>query len=166
MLEEIQEWVGDKSILVVGNGPKVDESDGEVVVRMNLGIEKPCDIWVDNVSHLHLGKKIHHTPACKFIVHTTKYWHYDKVGEWSLPKIWNVGKDLHLDRPSTGMMTLWWLLKFFPDNRKIITGYNGKINRYTNKKEAGPHDFKKERDLLKGWHDKGKLEWLDESDYH
>lgn len=141
---DLKRFVGYTPILIVGNGERWSHKNGCIIVRMNHGVVDPCDIWVDNVSYVHAGRNIQ--PAeHMFRIHTMKR----LPSGICLTK--EEGRSMAKalpEHPSTGLMTIWLMKHWFPDNEVFITGYNGKTNRYTAKKMMGPHDFKRERDVV------------------
>lgn len=158
LIQSLQKWVGDKSILLVGNGPEYTINNSHLLVRMNTGVVDGCDIWIDGMSYLHRFKEWK-VPVGKYkkIVRLDKHAQdrQDYPG-YILPKSEynSMTKELGMDRPSTGMMAMWWFRKYFPDNKKFITGYNGDYNRYTkrhNGHPAGSHKWDRERIILEEW---------------
>lgn len=156
--QDILDWVGEKPILIVGNGERYSWKNGCVVVRMNWGATQPCDIWIDNITWTHAGRNI--LPVeYKWRVHTVKR----KPTGINLTK--EEGRDMAKalpEHPSTGLMTIWLMKRWFPENEVFITGYNGKTNRYTGKKMMGPHDFREERKVMGDWVESGWIKTLED----
>ena len=160
-LQEIKNFIGDKSILIIASGEKTTEVEAGVVVRMNYGIQDPCDIWVDGMMYLPkwYNKKRNILPPTlpKHIVRLDWYArNMEELPGYLQPKddFKEACKALDMERPSTGMQTLYWFKKHFPDNEKIITGYNGSVDRYTKDlvfRADVAHDKAKERQQLQEW---------------
>lgn len=157
-IQSLQEWVGDKSILIVGNGPNHATNNADLIVRMNFGIQDGCDLWVDGMSYLYKYNKWR-VPVGKYnrVIRLDKHARDNpKHPGYLLPKeeFNRMSKELGLARPTTGLMALWWFKEYFPDNEKTVTGFNGDYDRYTNAVNAPVncvHDWPKERVILKEW---------------
>jgi len=133
-----------RSTHLLPGGSKDEElpPDATVVVRMNHGGQEDCDIWVDNVSHLPCGKNLKLGEHKEAVIANTLLPDLDY--KWLVRRLEGA-------KPSTGIMVAYYFLLSYPENTKYITGYNGKINRYRNRKMLGPHDWKLERKLLEEW---------------
>ena len=168
-----------KKVLLVGNSENPKEQDYlkyNCIVRMNLGIqEEPCDVWIDN-----LVNKAHETLGYIPTIKNIMRMNCEKNGRrlnrmpkelvertwfWNVTDYNNMCNKFSYERPSTGFISIYYLLTFCNCNL-TITGYDffETHNRWTmeiHQKSGTPaypvHDFVKEERIITDWIKKGKL---------
>lgn len=169
----------DKSVLLVGNGEVINEtnhSNYDCIVRMNLGgIEKPCDVWINNLVY-----KGH--SSLRFIPNVDKILRLncEKNGTRlkRIPKVlenrdiwyWNVNEFNKMcsklyERPTTGIISIYFL-RFVCNSNVTVTGFDffSTRNRYTmeihhvNNLPAYPcHNMSLEKQIITDWANEGKI---------
>lgn len=151
-IEDLKDFVLDKDILIIGNGAEHSILPNYIIVRMNAGVIEGCDIWVDGISYLSGYRKLKIGKVGRIVRLDKLARNTEKYPGYILPHYLykEMCENLVLQRPSTGMMSLWFFNKFFPDNKKIISGFNGDYNRYSGKKNVSNeiHDWAREREIL------------------
>jgi len=172
-------YMKDKDLLVIGNAvpdKEPDYSKYNCIVRMNLGIKTtPCDVWIDNLvnkSHKFLGdipenKNIIRLNAEKEGKRMNRMPTELKPHAW----LWNANdynlmcKELDYEKPTTGLVSIYWLLNNIKFNSMTITGYDffKTPNRYTmevhptSKTYVYPsHDITKDKHWIMKWFEEGK----------
>lgn len=169
----------DKSVLLIGNGEIVNETNYgnyDLIVRMNLGgIEKPCDVWINNLVY-----KGHESLKCIPSVDKILRLNCEKNGIRlkRLPKAlenkniwyWNVNDFNEMakkfySRPTTGFISIYFLA-FVCRSDVTITGYDffSTRNRYTmeihhtSNLPAYPcHDMLYEKQIVMDWVNEGRI---------
>ena len=172
-------YMQDKDLLVIGNAvikQEPDYSKYNCIVRMNLGIKtKPCDVWIDNLvnqAHEFLGD----IPNFKNIIRLNA----EKDGKRMerLPKelkphawLWNSNeynfmcRELGYYRPTTGLVSIYWILNNIKFKSMTVTGYDffKTPNRYTMETHATSgtyvypsHDIRKDEYWIMKWAKQGK----------
>jgi hypothetical protein len=58
-LQDIQDFIGDKPIVIIGNKQPVREKEYKdvIVFRMNLGYQDEHDVWINNLSEAGIKKE-------------------------------------------------------------------------------------------------------------
>jgi len=58
-LQDIQDFIGDKPIVIIGNKEPVREKEYKdvIVFRMNLGYRDDHDVWINNLSEAGIKKE-------------------------------------------------------------------------------------------------------------
>jgi len=181
MIFQPVEYMNNKKLLLIGNAVVTKEPDYskfDCIIRMNLGVQtSPIDVWIDNLvnqAHDSLG----HIPDIKNIIRLNA----EKDGKRleRMPKqlkpytwLWNTEeynimcKELNYFRPTTGLISIYWILNNIKFKSFTITGYDffQTPNRYTN--ETHPtsktyvypsHDIMKDRYWILKWWNEGKYE--------
>ena len=172
-------YMKDKDILLIGNAvtdKQIDYSKYNCIVRMNLGIKtKPIDVWIDNLvnqAHEFLGD----VPDFKNIIRLNA----EKDGKRMerMPKelkphawLWNSNeynfmcRELGYYRPTTGLVSIYWILNNIKFKSMTITGYDffKTPNRYTMETHATSktyvypsHDIRKDEYWIMKWAKQGK----------
>ena len=172
-------YMKDKDILLIGNAvtdKQIDYSKYNCIVRMNLGIKtKPIDVWIDNLvnqAHEFLGD----IPDCKNIIRLNA----EKDGKRMerMPKelkphawLWNSNeynfmcRELGYYRPTTGLVSIYWILNNIKFKSMTITGYDffKTPNRYTMETHATSktyvypsHDIRQDEYWIMKWAKEGK----------
>ena len=181
MIFQPVEYMNNKKLLLIGNAVVTKEPDYskfDCIIRMNLGVQSsPIDVWIDNLvnkAHDSLG----HIPDIKNIIRLNA----EKDGKRleRMPKqlkpytwLWNTGefsimcKELNYFRPTTGLISIYWILNNIKFKSFTITGYDffQTPNRYTNEKHPTSktyvypcHDIMKDRYWILKWWNEGKYE--------
>ena len=172
-------YMKDKDILLIGNAvtdKQIDYSKYNCIVRMNLGIKtKPIDVWIDNLvnqAHEFLGD----IPDFKNIIRLNA----EKDGKRMerMPKelkpyawLWNSNeynfmcRELGYYRPTTGLVSVYWILNNIKFKSMTITGYDffKTPNRYTMETHATSktyvypsHDIRQDEYWIMKWAKEGK----------
>lgn len=168
----------DKSVLLIGNGEVINEtnySKYDSIVRMNLGgIEKPCDVWIDNL--VYKGhENLQHIPDVDKILRLNC--EKEGIRLKRIPKelenkvwYWNV-KDFNqmcerlYPRPTTGLISIYFL-RFICGSDVTITGFDyfSTRNRYTmeihvsNNLPSYPcHNMQIEKEIITNWSNEGTI---------
>lgn len=180
MFDPVEYFEG-KSVLLVGNGELMHEtnySDYDCIVRMNLGgIEKPCDVWIDNL----VFKGHNLLPQIPYVKNMMRL-NCEKDGRRlkRLPEVlkkrddifyWNVADfqtmcdRFNYQRPTSGFISIYFLL-YCCDCDLSITGFDffATRNRYTmevhpnSNEPAYPcHNMGLEKQIINDWVSEGKL---------
>ena len=167
-LEELKNHCIEKDIIVVGNGQSLmDMENGEiidnfdVVVRINHGYPRDglylytgrkTDIWVCAFNGVHMQPRVYNLFNPKFLLRLNNDTHLhpslkNKFIIWDLLNWEKVKIDLGTDKlPSTGIVTIFFFLKFLKLNTITITGFD--FFEFNNFYEGK----KKSNTVAKRWH--------------
>lgn len=152
-LKEIQEYLDNKTLLVIGNGESSRLTDTDIIVRINKGVIEGCDVWIDGISYLNYPDMPSYSPPPCIICLGKRALRAEHGWRQHPKDFQKMCKSLGLYRPSTGLMALWWLKEYINYKELVITGFNGDTNRYTGVKMYWVHDWDKERKIVKEWED-------------
>lgn len=156
-MEEIRKLVGNGSVLVVGNGEVVNkEASADTVVRMNYGVIDGCDMWIDNFTYLPMAVNYKVPQKYKKCIRLDRgAKEIEGRPAYILPvkEFRKMVEEVGIERPTTGLQTLWFFKTFFLNNELLTTGFSGEINRYSKlkMKKNGAHKLDRERMIYREW---------------
>lgn len=167
-LTEIQTYLKDKHICVLGNSggileSKKDIESFDVVCRMNRGISTGREAFIGKRTDIlflstRVSKSMLNTFNPKYIVWMTKS--VKRVPQTiknsaiqNPASDWEDLKKLLVRNPSTGCLTIYFLLKYIDFNTLTIYGFDGYKTGtwYHNIKHPNWHYFDKEALLIAEW---------------
>lgn len=167
-LEQTAKVFDGKSVLIVGNAPVklYPERKPDVLVRINMGFLSDCDIWAD---HLVPPDRIRPPESWNGVIlrHSIELGlAYQLKGfpvEWedrtyfaSRETFHQIRTDSGVDRPTTGLITILWVLRYASPSKLWITGFDF----FKTGVAVRVHEPKKEEKLVGRLVEQGELEHL------
>ena len=134
MLETIQDYLKDKTVLLVGNGDHTETEDYNIVIRINRGIlDKPADIWVNNL--LQQGAqwkeldfkymlRLNSEKGGSRLLTGFPTMYKDRTYFWSPEGFLDLAKSVGYAQPFTGTTTLHWLTQYTEPKSITVIGMN------------------------------------------
>jgi hypothetical protein len=173
-LTQVQEYCQNKSILLIGNGPVGQLPERDLTIRMNYGIKGgDCDIWVCNL--LQSEQKVMSVSRNqKFILRLNAERDAFRIKKsypnalhpityfWNAEEFNEMATELDYDRPLTGTISIYWLLKYTELKSLTITGFNHfeTNNIHADTGLVKPHKIEKDKDYINKLIEQGKVEWI------
>ena len=179
-LQDIQDFIGEKPIVIIGNKEPVREKEYKDVItfRMNLGYQDDHDVWINNLSPNAIKEaKIKDDEHSRYIVRLCgedfgvrlqTYPEYMKpyTYEWDLRDYQVMCQETKMTFPTAGFVSIYWAINNL-ENKIYMDEFDFFMtpNRYTKKvfrhKEyyGARHNPFKEKQLIQEYIEDNKIEW-------
>ena len=182
-LQDIQDFIGDKPIVIIGNKEPVREKEYKdvIVFRMNLGYRDDHDVWINNLAEACIKKEnLDISQHSKYILRLcgedfgVRLQHYPEymkeyTYEWDLRDYQVMCQETKMTFPTAGFVSIYWAINNL-ENKIYIDEFDFFMtpNRYTKRefrhKEywGARHNPFKEKQIIQQYIEDDLIEWYQE----
>ena len=179
-LQDIQDFIGDKPIVIIGNKEPVREKEYKdvIVFRMNLGYQNEHDVWINNLSEACMNKQdLDISIHSKYIIRLcgedfgVRMHHYPEymqpyIYQWDLRGYQQMTAETSMTFPTTGFTSIYWAINNLK-NKIYMDEYDFFLtpNRYTKREfrhkqyHGARHNPFKEKQIIQEYIEDNLIEW-------
>ena len=182
-LNDIQNFIGDKPIVIIGNKEPVRDKEYKDVItfRINLGYRDEHDIWINNLSLAGINKEdLDISKHSQYIVRLcgedfgVRMQHYPEymkqyTYEWDLRDYQVMTAETKMTFPTAGFVSIYWAINNL-NNKIYIDEFDFFLtpNRYTKRifrhqeYHGARHNPIEEKKIIQDYIERSFIEWYQE----